>query len=42
MKYWIIRIPDPMPFGLTLVEAIAGAMVSASFELATEIDRSWH
>jgi hypothetical protein len=31
MKYWIIRIPDTMPFGLTFLLAIMRAIVLASF-----------
>ena len=30
MKYWTIRIPDPIPLGLILLLAIARAIVSAS------------
>jgi hypothetical protein len=30
MKYWIIRIPEPIPLGLTLVLAIVRAIDSAS------------
>jgi len=30
MKYWTMRIPEPMPFGLTSLLAIRLAMVSAS------------
>jgi hypothetical protein len=30
MKYCIIRMPEPIPFGLTLFEAMCRAIVSAS------------
>ena len=30
MKNWIIRMPEPMPFGLTFLLANVRAMVSAS------------
>ena len=31
MKNWIMRIPEPIPFGLTFLVAMTRAMVSASF-----------
>jgi hypothetical protein len=31
MKYWIMRIPDPIPFGLTFLLAMTLATVSASW-----------
>jgi hypothetical protein len=31
MKYWIMRMPEPMPRGLTLFLAIVLAIVCASF-----------
>jgi hypothetical protein len=31
MKYCIIRMPEPIPLGLTFFEAICRAIVSASF-----------
>jgi hypothetical protein len=31
MKYWTMRIPDPIPLGLTFLLAITRAMVLASF-----------
>jgi hypothetical protein len=30
MKYWIMRIPEPIPLGLTFLLAIARAIVRAS------------
>jgi hypothetical protein len=30
MKYWTMRMPDPMLLGLTFFEAVCRAMVSAS------------
>jgi hypothetical protein len=31
MKNWIMRIPEPIPLGLTFLLAIVRAIVSASF-----------
>ena len=31
MKYWIIRMADPIPLGLTFLVAMMRAIVSASF-----------
>jgi hypothetical protein len=31
MKYWIIRMPEPIPFGLTFLLAMVRATVSASW-----------
>src|SRR2546429_2108745 len=31
MKHWIMRMPEPIPLGLTFLLAMVRAMVSASF-----------
>jgi hypothetical protein len=41
MKYWIMRIPEPIPLGLTFLLAIALAIVRASLvnrSLAGKVD----